>query len=156
LDTRGIIAASLDGRLKALVVLEEDLVEDLPDLPVREALGKLELLVVTSIVPNQTTGLAHAVIPALGFAEKAGSFTNHQGRIQKIWRALAPPGACRSLAEVLRDVARHLGWDLGDIEAERVWAAIGEMPGPYHGIGWREWHAIGPEGLVAEGERRQG
>jgi NADH-quinone oxidoreductase subunit G len=154
LDTRGMIAAALDGRLKALVVLEEDLVQDLPDLPVRAALGKLELLAVTSLFPNQTTELAHAVIPALGFAEKAGSFTNHQGRIQKIQRALTPPGACRSLAEVLRDVARHLGWDLGEIEPERVWAAIGEMPGPYQGIGWRERHAIGPQGLAPAEEPR--
>jgi NADH-quinone oxidoreductase subunit G len=150
LDTRGMVAAALEGRLKALVILEEDLVRELPDLPVREALGKLELLATTSLFPNPTTALAHAVIPALGFAEKAGSFTNHQGRIQKIAPALTPPGACRSLGEILRAVAGHLGWDLGNIEPERVWAAIGEMPGPYHGIGWREWSAIGPGGATAD------
>jgi NADH-quinone oxidoreductase subunit G len=152
LDTRGMIAAALEGRLRALIVLEEDLVRDLPDLPVREALGRLELLVVTSLLPNRTSDLAHAVIPALGFAEKTGSFTNHQGRIQKIQRALTPPGACRGVGEVLRDVAKHLGWDLGEIEPERVWAAISELPGPYQGIGWREWKAIGPEGLMPAGE----
>ena len=151
LDTRGMIAAALEGRLKALVILEEDLVQDLPDLPVREALAKLEFLVVTSLFPNQTTAVADAVIPALGFAEKAGSFTNYEGRIQKIQQALTPPGACRSLAEVLRIVVHHLDWDLGDTEPGRVWAAIGELPGPYQGIGWREWKAIGPEGLVPAG-----
>jgi predicted molibdopterin-dependent oxidoreductase YjgC len=148
LDTRGMIAAALAGRLKALIVLEEDLVQELPELSVREALGKLELLVATSLFPNQTTALAHAVLPALGFAEKTGSFTNAQGRIQKIQQALNPPGACRRLGEVLRAVAQPLEWDLGDIEPERVWAAIGEMPGPYHGVGWREWEAIGSEGMV--------
>jgi NADH-quinone oxidoreductase subunit G len=148
LDTRRMIAAALAGQLKALIVLDEDLVQDLPDLPVREALGRLELLVVTSLFPNQTTALAHAVIPALGFAEKTGSFTNAQGRIQKIQQALNPPGACRHLGEVLRVVAQHLGWDLGDTEPDRVWAAIGEMPGPYNGIGWREWAAIGSEGMA--------
>jgi len=150
LDTRGMLMAALEGRLKALIVLEEDLVQELPDLPVREALGKLELLVVTSLVANETTAPAHAVFPALGFAEKVGSFTNHQGRIQKLHRGLTPPGACRDLAEILRAVAKHLGWDLGEIEPERVWAAIGELPGPYHGIGWREWKAIGPDGLLAQ------
>ncbi len=153
LDTRGMIAAALEGRLKALVVLEEDLVQELPDLPVREALGKLEFLAVTSLFSNPTTALAHAVIPALGFAEKAGSFTNHQGRIQRMAQALTPPGACRSLGEILRTVAQHLGWDLGNIEPERVWAAIGEMPGPYQGIGWGEWGAIGPGGATAEDVR---
>lgn len=151
LDTRGMVAAALEGRLKALIVLEEDLVRELPQLPVGEALGRLELLVVTSLFSNQTTSLAHAVIPGLGFAEKTGSFTNAQGRIQTIQQALSPPGACRRLGDVLGIVARHLGWDLGETEPERVWAAIGEMPGPYHGIGWREWKAIGPEGLVPLG-----
>jgi len=47
-------------------------------------------------------------------------------------------------------VAHHLEWDLGGIEPERVWAAIGEMAGPYQGIGWREWDAIGPQGATAE------
>jgi NADH-quinone oxidoreductase subunit G len=57
LDTRGMIAAALEGRLKALVVLEEDLVRDLPDLAVREALGKLELLAVTSLFFQTTAWL---------------------------------------------------------------------------------------------------
>jgi predicted molibdopterin-dependent oxidoreductase YjgC len=148
LDVPGMIAAAQAGRLKALFVFEEDLVRELPDLPVREALGRLDLLVTSSLVPNETTALAHVVLPALGTAEKDGSLTNFQGRIQKIRRALAPPGACRSLAEILQDMARRLGWDLGDIEPERVWAAIGEQSGPYRGIGWKEWRAIGPQGLL--------
>jgi predicted molibdopterin-dependent oxidoreductase YjgC len=156
LDTRGMIAAAAEGRLKALIVLEEDLVRELPGLPVREALGRLEILVATSLFATETTALAHAVIPALGFAEKTGSFTNHQGRIQKIHRALAPLGACRALAEVLRDLARGMGWDLGDIAPERIWAAIGEQPGPYRGIGAAEWAAIGPEGAMPEDVRAAG
>jgi len=153
LDTPGMIAAAMEGRLKALFALEEDLVRELPERPVKEALSKLDLLVTSSLFPTETTAAAHVVLPALGFAEREGSFTNHQGRIQKIHRALTPPGACRGLAEVLRDLARQLGWDLGDIEPERVWAAIGDMPGPYQGIGWREWREIGPLGLVPEQSR---
>ena len=148
LDVKGMIAAAQAGRLKALFVFEEDLVRELPDLPVREALGRLDLLVTSSLVQNETTVLAHVVLPALATAEKDGSLTNFQGRIQKIRRALAPPGSCRSLAEILQDVARRLGWDLGDIEPERVWAAIGEQSVPYRGIGWKEWRAIGPQGLL--------
>jgi NADH-quinone oxidoreductase subunit G len=153
LDTRGMIAAAREGRLKGLFVLEEDLVRDLPDLPVRDALERLELLVVSTILPTATSELAHVVIPALGFAEKTGSFTNHQGRIQKIHRAITPPGECREIGEHLRDVARHLGWDLGDIEPEHAWAAIGELAGPYQGIGWREWKAIGPLGATVDEAR---
>ena len=148
LDTTAMIAAAAAGRLKALFVFEEDLVGERGDLPVREALGRLELLVASSPVPTETTALAHAVLPALASAEKDGSFTNFQGRIQKVRRALPPIGACRSLPEILHGLAERLGWDLGDLEPERVWAAIGEQPGPYQGIGWKEWRAIGPQGAL--------
>jgi NADH-quinone oxidoreductase subunit G len=150
LDVAGMIAAAVDGRLKALFVFEEDLVRELPDQPVRQALARLELLVVSSLLPSETTAAAHAVLPTLGFTEKEGSFTNHQGRIQKIHRALAPLGGARGVAEVLHELARLLVWDLGDIEPGRVWSAIGEQPGPYQGIGWKEWEAIGPQGLLPE------
>jgi NADH-quinone oxidoreductase subunit G len=154
LDTLGMIAAAAEGRLRALFIFDEDLVQALPDRPVRGAFGRLDLLVTSSLFPTETTSLAHVVLPALGFAEKEGSFTNHQGRIQKIHRALTPPGVTRGIAEVLRDLARQLGWDLGDIEPERVWAAIGDLPGPYQGIGWREWKEIGTLGLLP-GEGRE-
>jgi predicted molibdopterin-dependent oxidoreductase YjgC len=162
LDLAGMVAAAATGRLKALFLFEEDPVRELPErpqaegsvrpaVPAREALGRLELLVASSILPNETTGLAHVVLPALGFAEKEGSFTNFQGRIQRLQRALKPHLASRSLPEVLQEVARNLGRDLGPIEPERVWEAIGESPGPYQGIAWKD---IGPQGLLP-GESRE-
>jgi len=150
LDVAGMLAAAANGRLKALFLFEEDLVREYPDRPVREALGRLEILVDSSLLPNETSGLAHVVLPALGFAEKGGSLTNSQGRIQKIHRALTPHLASRSLPEVLRDLARDIGRDLGPIEPERVWEAIGEAPGPYQGIAWKD---IGPLGLLLEESR---
>ena len=150
LDVPGMLAAAADGRLRALFVFEEDLVREFPDRPVREGLGRLDLLVVSSMFGSETTALAHVVLPALGFAEKEGSFTNFQGRLQKIHRALTPHLASWGLPEALRDLARDLGRDLGEIEPERVWAAIGEAPGPYRGIAWKD---IEPLGLLPE-ERR--
>jgi NADH-quinone oxidoreductase subunit G len=159
LDVAGMLAAAATGRLKALFVFEEDLVRESPErpqadgavgrpAPAREALRRLELLVASSMLPNDTTGLSHVILPALGFAEKDGSFTNFQGRLQRIRRALTPHVASRSLPEVLRDLARNLGRDLGPIEPDRVWEAIGETPGPYQGIAWKD---IGPLGLIPGG-----
>ena len=158
LDVAGMLAAAANGRLKALFVFEEDLVRECPDRPqadvpvrlgisARDALGRLDLLVAFSMLPNDTTGLSHVVLPALGFAEKEGSFTNFQGRLQRIRRALTPHVASRSLPEVLRDLARDIGRDLGPIEPARVWEAIGEAPGPYQGIAWKD---IGPLGLLPQ------
>ena len=144
-----MLKAAVHGSLKALFVFEEDLVRELPDHPVREALGRLDLFVASSMYATETTALAHVILPALGFAEKEGSFTNFQGRLQKIHRALTPHLASRGLPEVLRDLAKDMGRDLGEIDPERVWAAIGEMPGPYQGIAWKD---IGPLGLSPEGQ----
>jgi NADH-quinone oxidoreductase subunit G len=146
-DVAGMLEAAAQGRLKALFVLEEDLVTAFPDRPVAAALGRLELLVVSSLFPSETTAAAHAVLPALGFAEKEGSFTNFQGRIQKLHRALTPPLASRGLLEALRDLGRDLGRDVGPVDPEQIWARIGEMAGPYRGIAWKD---IGPQGLVPE------
>ncbi len=155
MDQGAMLSAAADGSLKALFVFEEDLVSELPDRPVfgelsrdvRGALGRLDLLVASSMFATHTTMLAHVVLPALAFAEKEGSFTNFQGRIQKIHRALTPHLASRSLPEALRDLARNLGRDLGAIEPERVWAAIGETPGAYQGIAWKD---IEPLGIIPE------
>ena len=147
LDVAGMIAAASEGRMKALFVFEEDLVRAFPDRPLRQALGRLDLLVASSMFSTETTALAHAVLPALGFAEKEGSFTNFQGRVQKIHRALTPHVASQSLPEALRDLAVDLGRDLGGIEPEQVWAAIGERPGAYQGIAWKD---IGDLGLLLE------
>jgi len=148
-DVAGMLEAAAQGRLKALFVLEEDLVSAFPDRPVATALGRLDLLVVSSLFPSATTAAAHAVLPALGFAEKEGSFTNFQGRIQKLHPALTPPVASRSLAEALAEIGFDLGRDLGAVDPEQVWARIGERAGPYRGIAWKD---IGPEGLVPEGQ----
>ncbi|HWU36617.1 MAG TPA: molybdopterin-dependent oxidoreductase [Candidatus Acidoferrum sp.] len=143
LDTQGMLAAAADGRLKALFLFVEDLVGEFPDRPFGEALSGLELLVVSSMFATATTALAHVVLPALGFAEKEGSFTNFQGRIQKIHRALAPHLASRSLTEALRDLAKNLGKDIGVIDPERVWADIGETVAAYQGMAWKDIEPLG-------------
>jgi NADH-quinone oxidoreductase subunit G len=147
LDAPAMLAAAADGRLKALFVFEEDLVGELPDRPVREALGRLDLVVASSMFATGTTALAHVVLPSQGFAEKEGSYTNYQGRLQKIHRALTPHLASRSLPEALRDLARDLGKDLGPIEPERIWVAIGEAAGAYQGMAWKD---IEPLGIIPE------
>ena len=152
LDTAGMIEAARAGRLKALFVFDEDLAQERPDLPVADALRGLDLVVVTSLFRHATAALAHAVFPGLGFAEKEGSFTNYQGRIQKIHRALEPAGACRPVAEILGGLAGRLSKPLGVVTPEQIWTEIAAQPGPYHGI---DWQMIGPEGIIPSEVRKE-
>ena len=90
-----------NGTVKALVVLGEDAV----DAGISEnALAKLKALVAISILPNRTTALAQFVFGSAGFAEKRGSLINRKGRIQRLNRAIEPPGMARDDWEILRDL----------------------------------------------------
>jgi predicted molibdopterin-dependent oxidoreductase YjgC len=81
------------GKIKTLVVLGEDVTkqgigEDL--------LAKLELLIVSDILPNKTTAKAHFILPGCAHVEKRGSFTNAKGRVQRFFQAIDAKGSARA------------------------------------------------------------
>jgi predicted molibdopterin-dependent oxidoreductase YjgC len=93
--------------LKALMVLEEN--------PAgwgdafSAILPNLEFLVVQDLFLTETTELAHVVLPAASFAEKGGTLTNTEGRLQALRPAVLPPGQARPGWAILADLARRLG-----------------------------------------------
>jgi NADH-quinone oxidoreductase subunit G len=93
------------GKIKALLVLGEDPVE----AGISEAdLKKLEVLIASHILPNTATKSAHYVLPGAGFAEKRGSMINKKGRLQRLNRAIQPPGEAHDDWEILRDLIQGL------------------------------------------------
>ena len=89
------------GTIKALIVLGEDAV----DAGLTEAdLAKLDVLVFIGMLPNRTTKLAHFIFGGAGFAEKRGSMVNKNGRLQRLNRAIQPPGEARDDWEIVRDL----------------------------------------------------
>jgi predicted molibdopterin-dependent oxidoreductase YjgC len=110
LSLTGMIREAEKGNLKALFVLGENPVRACAESArVREALGKLELLVVQDILETETTRLAHVVLPGASFAEKGGSFTNLERRIQSFEPALAPPGGALPDWEILARLGKRMG-----------------------------------------------
>ena len=77
------------GQIKAALVIGEDLTESGYST---DELSKLQHLVVLDILSNATAGKAHVVLPGASFAEKRGSMVNVTGRLQKLNRAILPPG----------------------------------------------------------------
>jgi NADH-quinone oxidoreductase subunit G len=73
-----------------------------------EEIANAQLIVATNILPNGTTKLAHHVFPASGFAEKRGSLINKNGRLQRLNRAIQPPGGARDDWEILRDLVHGI------------------------------------------------
>lgn len=104
----------LKGRLKALIVFGEDKVlADADQRKVREALGKLELLVVVDMFMTRTGELAGVFLPTASSLEKEGTFTNTERRIQRLYRAFPPPGEAKTDLEIVQGIANSLGagWD---------------------------------------------
>jgi len=101
--------AAYEGRIKATYIMAENPVLSEPDSQhVRQALEKLEFLVVQDIFLSETAELADVVLPAASFAEKEGTFTNTDRRIQLVRRAIKPIGEARADWEIIRDLAKRM------------------------------------------------
>jgi formate dehydrogenase (NADP+) alpha subunit len=111
LNLTSMITEAERGNLKALYVMGENPVRALPGSSrVGNALKNLEFLVVQDVLETETTRLAHVVLPAAPFSEKAGSFTNMEGRIQSFEPAVPLPGETKADWEILELLARKMGW----------------------------------------------
>src|SRR5882757_9664306 len=93
------------GKIKTLIVFGEDVTKHGISA---DLLGKLETLIVSDILPNATTKLAHYVLPGCAHAEKRGSFRNTKGRVQKFMQAIQPPGDARAEWDFLHDLVYNV------------------------------------------------
>jgi formate dehydrogenase alpha subunit len=112
-----MVEACLTGDARAMYVVGENPLLSEPDLHHAEkAIGQLDCLVVQDLFLHETAEKAHVFLPAAAFAEKEGTFTNSERRVQRVRQALDPPGDAQPdwwiTAELARRVARRLGLDV--------------------------------------------
>ena len=116
-----LMSGVLDGRVKALYILGENpIISDPNTNHVREALNEIEFLVSQDIFLNETAQMAHVVLPGVSFAEKEGTFTNTERRIQRVQPALPIRGAARRDLEVICDLGQRLSGGDADDSADVV------------------------------------
>ena len=109
-----IVESMLDGRIKAAWVTGENPLLSEPDLHHAEkAFAKLEFLIVQDIFMHETAEVADVVLPAASFAEKDGTFTNSERRVQRVRKAVDAPGVSRPDWQIICDAARRLSSELG-------------------------------------------
>jgi formate dehydrogenase major subunit/formate dehydrogenase alpha subunit len=143
--TRAMDAAS-EGRLKGMFFMGENPILSDPDQGhARSVLENLELLVVQDIFLTETALLADIVLPAACYAEKEGTFTNTERRIQRLRKAVEPPGAARADWEIICAIAERAGYGgmryAGPME---VMDEIARLTPIYGGIAYDR---LGPHGL---------
>lgn len=127
--------AAHDARVRALVVIGEDpVVTDPGGRFVARALGRLDCLIVSELFLTETAKLADVVFPAAAFAEKDGTFTSTERRVQRVRRVVPPPGEARSDWEMLEGIAARLGRPLGFRDAAGIFAEMAALTPSYAGI----------------------
>jgi NADH-quinone oxidoreductase subunit G len=148
LDTEGILQAAADGRIDVLVLLGADPLSDFPDADLAErALTGARTVIAVETLPNASTRRADIVLAAAGFAEKAGTTTNVEGRVSSLSQRITPPGTARPDWMLASELALRLGADLGFVDAADVLAEIGRVAPSHLGLDVALVHAAS-DGLV--------
>ncbi len=105
--------AAHDGEIKGMYIMGENPMVSDPDLQhVQGSLENLDFLVVQDIFLTETAELADVVLPATSWAEKDGTFTSTERRVQYIRKAVDAPGEARADWEIISDIAKRMGSDL--------------------------------------------
>jgi NADH-quinone oxidoreductase subunit G len=126
------IAEAVKSRqVKALAVLGENPMH--LGIPA-ERLAQLPVLILMDILTNQATERATVVLPACGFAEKRGSMINGKGRLQRLNRAVRPPGNARDDWEILRDLLQAVGGGDSLLSIDDVFRRISEIVPQFAGF----------------------
>jgi predicted molibdopterin-dependent oxidoreductase YjgC len=132
-----MISGLHDGRIKALYLIGENPAQTEPNAHhVEEGLGNLEFLISQDLFLNETSrDHANVVFPASSFAEKDGTFTNTERRVNLVRTAVPPPGNARVDREIVIAMAKALGADWPEYpDAESVWNELADLAPNWSGI----------------------
>ena len=131
--------AILEGDIKALYMMGENPVLTDPDTRhVREALSKLDFFVFQDIFLNESAEYAHVILPAASFAEKDGTFTNTERRVQRVRKAIEPIGNSRDDWWITCEIAKRMGSGGFDYTASaEIMEEIARLTPSYAGINYK-------------------
>jgi len=124
-----------EGKFKGLYVIGENPLVSDPDLNhARESLKHLDFLVVQDIFLTETAKLAHVVLPAASFAEKEGTFTNTERKVQRVRKAVEPPGQAKEDWKILSELSTAMGYPMSYENAQAIMTEIAQVTPSYCGI----------------------
>jgi formate dehydrogenase major subunit len=135
---------ALDGGTKILYCVGDNTVQTEPNMAhtIKE-IEALEFFVVCDIFPTITTPYADVIFPDTSWSEEDGTFSNTERRVQRVRKALTPPGEARSHWWVMQELAKRLGKDLGFTSANAVWEDMRKTATSLAGITWERIEKVG-------------
>jgi predicted molibdopterin-dependent oxidoreductase YjgC len=133
------------GELTGLYVIGENPLQSEADRTVTERrLRGLDFMVVQDIFLTATAEIADVVLPAAAaWAETEGTVTNSERRVQRVRKALEPPGEARDDLWIIYQLARRMGFDWGDASAEAAWDELRKVSPAHRGMTYKRLEELG-------------
>jgi NADH-quinone oxidoreductase chain G len=145
-----MLDAAAEGKISALYLVGEDPVVSYPDrAKVKKALEKIPFLVVQDIFMTASCEEADVILPATSFAEKDGTFTNAERRIQRVRPGVSAPGEAKTDLAIFSLIAGRFGDQLSYTGPAAIFAELKQEAPGYEAV---EFDKIGPQGVVWGGE----
>lgn len=145
LGVGAMLRAAAEGTLKALYVTGEDMLASYPDRGlVEKALAKIDFLVVQDLFLSETASKADVVLPAASFAEKSGTYTNAERRIQRLNPGIPSPGDAKTDFAIFQALLTGFG-EKAPANEEAAFSALAARTPGYEMV---SLDLIGPQGYV--------
>lgn len=127
--------AAMEGKLKGMYIMGENPVLSDPDCShIVEAIRSLDFLVVQDIFMTETAELADVVLPAVTFAEKDGTFTNTERRVQKVRKIIRPMHGAMPDWKIISELSQRMGYDMAYRAPHEIMEEIALLTPSYGGI----------------------
>ncbi|HDT7348631.1 TPA: formate dehydrogenase subunit alpha [Enterococcus faecalis] len=137
LTSTKVLPAATAGSVKGLYIFGEDPIVTDPDTGhVRQALESLDFLVVQELFMTETAAYADVVLPGISYAEKDGTFTNTERRVQRVRKAVEPRGQAREDYEIFCEVMTRMGYPCAYESAKEIMKEISAVTPSFGGINY--------------------
>ncbi|MCB0525251.1 MAG: formate dehydrogenase subunit alpha [Lewinellaceae bacterium] len=131
--------ASINGNLKALWLMGEDVVQTDPNTnKVIAAMKNLDLLVVQELFMTETAKYATVVLPGASFLEKSGTYTNGERRIQRVQKVVEPLEGTKSDGQIIVDIMNKMGYEQAAYDPKTMLEEISQIVPFFAGVRWEE------------------
>jgi formate dehydrogenase major subunit len=142
--------AALAGKLKAIWIIGEDVVQTDPNTQkVIKALQSTDLVIVQELFMTETAKYADVILPGASFLEKEGTFTNGERRVQRVNRVVEPIEGTKSDGQIIVDIMNRMGYHQPDYTAKGMLEEISQIVPFFAGIKWENLGENGKQWPVA-------
>lgn len=144
--------AALDGKLKAIWIIGEDVVQTDPNTQkVIKALNSTDLVIVQELFMTETAKQADVILPGASFLEKSGTFTNGERRVQAVREVVKPIEGAKVDGQIIVDIMNRMGYAQPDYSAKGMLEEIAQIVPFFAGITWENLGINGKQWPVAKG-----